>query len=82
MPPVEALLSEITATLGVAAYAYMGEGPTAFESADLGAAEIAIDIASASFERIREKLPAETRLAMTDMLTNVRMTFVRKRGLH
>ena len=81
MPPIEALLSEVAATLGAAAYAYMGEGPTAHETPDLSAAEAAIDIASQSFERIREKLPAERRLAMTDMLTNVRMTFVRKRGL-
>ena len=80
MPPVETLIAEVVATLGAAAYAYMGEGPSGPAVPDLGAAEAAIDVASQAFERIRGRLPADTRLAVSEMLTNVRMTFVRKRG--
>ena len=47
---------------------------------DHASAEIAIDVASAAFERVKERLRPEERLAITQMLTETRMTFVRKRG--
>ena len=78
IPAVEPLLTEVIATLSLAAHAYLSEEG---KSADTGAAEIAIDVASATFERVKERLRPEQRLAITQMLTETRMTFVRKRGL-
>jgi hypothetical protein len=78
MPPVEALLTDVVARLSLAAHAYM----TAEQGnqADLPAAEISIDVASAAFDRIKDRLRPEDRLAITQLLTETRMTFVRKRG--
>ncbi len=78
IPPVEPLLSEVIATLALAAHAYLTgeEGRTP----DHPSAEIAIDVATAAFERIKERLQPEQRLAITQMLTETRLTFVRKRG--
>jgi cation transport regulator ChaB len=78
IPPVEPLLSEVIATLALAAHAYLtdeeGRGP------DHQSAEVAIDVATAAFERVKERLRPEERLAITQMLTETRLTFVRKRG--
>jgi hypothetical protein len=78
IPPVEPLLSEVIATLALAAHAYLtGEESRA---PDYGSAEIAIDVATSAFERVKERLRPEQRLAITQMLTETRLTFVRKRG--
>jgi hypothetical protein len=79
IPPVEPLLSEVIATLALAAHAYLTEEEG--RKADHQSAEIAIDVASAAFERVKERLPADQRLAITQMLTETRMTFVRLRGI-
>jgi hypothetical protein len=78
VPPVEMLATDALARFCLAAHAYMEE-----EGArpDIAAAETAIDIASAMFERIKERLRPEERLAITQLLTETRMTFVKKRGL-
>ncbi|MFZ0030393.1 MAG: hypothetical protein WAK84_00790 [Candidatus Cybelea sp.] len=78
IPPVEPLLSEVIATLALAAHAYL-TGEEGGEP-DHSSAEIAIDVASAAFERVKERLRPEQRLAITQMLTETRLTFVRKRG--
>ena len=78
IPPVEPLLSEVIATLALAAHAYLTEGEG--RQADRGSAEIAIDVATAAFERVKERLQPDQRLAITQMLTETRLTFVRKRG--
>lgn len=78
IPPVEPLLSEVIATLALAAHAYLTEDDG--RKADHGSAEIAIDVATAAFERVKERLQPDQRLAITQMLTETRMTFVRKRG--
>lgn len=79
IPPVEPLLAEMIATLALAAHEYLSEdvrgGP------DVQGAQIAIDVASAAFERIKERLRHEERLAITQVLTETRMAFVRKRGV-
>lgn len=79
VPPVEALLTDVVARLCLAAHVYLtveeGKQP------DLVSAETAIDVASAAFERVKERLRPEERLAITQLLTECRMTFVRKRGL-
>ncbi|MBV9973236.1 MAG: DUF1844 domain-containing protein [Candidatus Eremiobacteraeota bacterium] len=79
IPDVEPLLTEIIATLSLAAHAYLSDSEE--KKADLASAEIAIDVASATFERVKERLRPQERLAITQMLTESRMTFVRKRGL-
>jgi hypothetical protein len=76
--PVEPLLSEVIATLALAAHAYLTEEEG--RNADYQSAEVAIDVATAAFERVKERLSADQRLAITQMLTETRMTFVRKRG--
>ncbi|HEY6325137.1 MAG TPA: hypothetical protein VIW73_01295 [Candidatus Cybelea sp.] len=78
IPPVEPLLGEVIATLALAAHAYLtaGEG----HEPDHASAEIAIDVATAAFERVKERLSPNQRLAITQMLTETRLTFVRKRG--
>ena len=78
IPPVEPLLSEIIATLALAAHAYL-TAPEGSEP-DHGSAEVAIDVATAAFERFKERLRPQERLAITQMLTETRMAFVRKRG--
>jgi hypothetical protein len=79
MPPVELLLTDVIARLSLAAHAYLAveEG----KQPDLPSAEGAIDVASSTFERVKERLRPEERLAITQLLTETRMTFVRKRGL-
>ena len=78
IPPVEPLLSEVIATLALAAHAYLTEEEG--RKPDIESAEVAIDIATAAFERVKERLGADQRLAITQMLTETRLTFVRKRG--
>jgi len=78
IPPVEPLLSEVITTLALAAHAYLTEG--AGREPDHPSAEVAIDVATAAFERVKERLSADQRLAITQMLTETRLTFVRKRG--
>jgi hypothetical protein len=79
IPPVEPLLTEVISTLSLAAHAYLTESDG--RQPDHASAEIAIDVASAAFERVKERLRPEERLAITQMLTETRMTFVRKRGI-
>jgi hypothetical protein len=79
MPPIEALVTDAVARLTLAAHVYLGEEEG--KQADLPAAEIAIDVASSAYERVKERLRPEDRLAITQLLTETRMTFVRKRGL-
>lgn len=79
MPPVEALVMDAVARLTLAAHAYLEDEQGG--QPDLSAAEIAIDVASVSYERVKERLRPEDRLAITQLLTETRMTFVKKRGL-
>jgi hypothetical protein len=78
IPPVEPLMGEVIATLALAAHAYLTEEEG--RTPDHESAEIAIDVATAAFERVKERLRPDERLAMIQMLTETRMTFVRKRG--
>ena len=78
IPPVEPLLREVIATLALAAHAYLTEQEGG--APDHASAEVAIDVATAAFERVKERLRPQERLAITQMLTETRMAFVRKRG--
>lgn len=78
--PIEPLVTEIVATLTLAAHSYLSDKADPAGS-DMESAEIAIDVATAAFERAKERLRPEDRLALAQMLTETRMMFVRKRGL-
>jgi len=79
LAPIESLATEIVATLSLAAHAYLADEDG--RTPDFASAEAAIDIAGTAFERVKERLRPDERLAITQMLTETRMTFVRKRGL-
>jgi hypothetical protein len=79
IPPIEVLVTDLIARFSLAAHAYLIEEEG--KQADLPSAEMAIDVASTAFERVKERLRPEERLAITQLLTETRMTFVRKRGL-
>ena len=79
IPPVEVLVTDAVARLTLAAHAYLSGQED--KQADLPAAEIAIDVATSAYERVKERLRPADRLAITQLLTETRMTFVRKRGL-
>ena len=78
IPPLEPLLSEVIATLALAAHAYLADHDG--KTPDLASAEAAIDVATSAFERVKERLRPDERLAIAQMLTETRLTFVRKRG--
>ncbi len=78
IPPLEPLLTEVIATLALAAHAYLSD--TDQREPDFPSAEAAIDVATSAFERVKERLRPDERLAITQMLTETRMTFVKKRG--
>jgi len=78
-PPVEAVVSEVFASLAFSAHAYLSGGEESAET-DLAAAEIVIDLAGAAFEKAQARLRPEERAAMASMLTELRLAFVKKRG--
>jgi enolase len=78
IPALEPLITEVVTTLALAAHAYLADEDG--RSPDFASAEAAIDVATAAFERVKERLRSEQRLAITQMLTETRLTFVRKRG--
>ena len=78
IPALEPLFTEVIATLALAAHAYLADDDG--KQSDLPAAEAAIDVATVAFERVKERLRPDERLAITQMLTETRLTFVRKRG--
>jgi hypothetical protein len=79
-PPIEVVVSEVFATLAFAAHAYLGDADAEKSEANLAGAEMAIDLAGRAFERVEPRLSTGERAAMASMLTDLRMTYVRKRG--
>lgn len=80
VPPVEDVLSEVVVMLAFAAQAYLEPQQEGAEP-DLESGGIAIEAAASAFERISPRLRPEQRTALSGMLADVRMAFVRKRGL-
>jgi hypothetical protein len=80
IPPLEPLITEVITTLALAAHAYLSQ-ETDGRDPDFRAADTAIEVATVAFERIKERLRPDERLAITQMLTETRLTFVRKRGM-
>jgi hypothetical protein len=76
-PPIDALIGEMIATLALAANAHLE--PTSGQP-DLEAAALACDVAGAAFERISPRLRPEDRTGLAGLLTQTRMSIVRKRG--
>ena len=76
-PAIDALVGEMIATLALAANAYLEprDGPS-----DLDAAALACDIAGAAFERISPRLRPEERTGLAGLLTQIRLSIVKKRG--
>jgi len=72
-------LTEVIATLALAAHAYLADQDG--KEPDFRAADAAIEVATVAFERVKERLRPDERLAITQMLTETRLTFVRKRGM-
>jgi len=82
VPPVEVVLSEVVANLSLIAHAYLHPTVDDVETApDLDNAEIAIDVAGKAFDRISARLRSGERSAIARMLTELRMSYVKKRGL-
>jgi hypothetical protein len=80
-PPVEALVGEIVVTLTYAARAYLNEGDESEKQPDFASADLAIGLAASAFEVVQTRLRAEERSALQGMLTDLRLTYVKKRGL-
>jgi hypothetical protein len=92
VPPVEVAVSEFVANLAMLAHAYLepalplssskGQGDEALDEAkpDLVAAEIAIDVAGKAFDRIQSRLGPQERSAVARVLTELRLSYVKKRG--
>jgi hypothetical protein len=75
--PIDALVGEMIATLVLAANAHLEpqDGPP-----DLDAAALACDVAGAAFERISPRLRPEERTGLAGLLTQMRLSIVKKRG--
>ena len=79
IPPVEPLLTEVIATLSLAAHAYLTEQRRPRTRSRVGGGG---DRRCQRGFRTGQRTPApEERLAITQMLTETRLTFVRKRGI-
>ena len=82
VPPVEVVLGEVVANLSLVAHAYLHPTIDGVEAPpDLENAEIALDIAGKAFDRISARLQSDERSSMARMLTELRMAYVKKRGL-
>ncbi|MDQ2681617.1 MAG: hypothetical protein M3Y21_11475 [Candidatus Eremiobacteraeota bacterium] len=79
IPAVEPLITDVIATTALAAHAYLSADSE--KAPDISDAQIAIDVAAFAFESIKDRLRPEQRLAITQMLTETRLTFIKKRGV-
>ncbi|HEV2262727.1 MAG TPA: hypothetical protein VGR69_10615 [Candidatus Rubrimentiphilum sp.] len=79
IPAIEDLIVDAIARLSLAAHVFISDEEG--KQSDLASAEIAIDVAASAYERVKERLKPEQRLAITQLLTETRMSFVKKRGV-
>ncbi len=79
---MEVVLSEFVATLAALAHAYLEPPADEGDGAepDLAAAEIVIDIAGRTYDRIEPRLGPADRSAVARLLTELRLSYVKKRG--
>jgi len=82
VPPIEIVMSEVVINLAYVAHAHLrGAEEGQLATPRLADAEIAIDVAARAYERIAARLPADERAEIARLLTDVRLTYVKKRGL-
>lgn len=72
-------MSEVVANLAFVAHAHLEPGEAG--APQLEDAEIAIDVAGRAFDRISARLPAAERAGLGRLLTELRLNYVKKRGL-
>jgi hypothetical protein len=72
-PPVHELAGEFVATLCVAGLTYLAKD-------DVDSAVLACDIVGPAFERLSTKLRVEDRASLSQLVTELRMGIVNKRG--
>ena len=81
VPSIEIVMSEVVANLAFVAHGLLetaesdGNGGRHLEDA-----EIAIDIAGRAYDRIAARLPGDERAAIARLLTELRLSYVKKRG--
>jgi hypothetical protein len=80
VPPVEVVLSEVVASLAMLAHAYIEPPAESGAEPDLNAAEIALDVAGKAYDRIEPRLGPQERSAVARLLTETRLSYVKKRG--
>jgi hypothetical protein len=72
-PPIEQIGAEIVASLCMAGLAYLAKD-------DLESASLACDIVGLAFDRLSTRLKAEERTGLGELVTELRLSIVRKRG--
>jgi hypothetical protein len=76
-PPIDALVGEMIATLALAANAYLEPQNG---DPDVESAMLVCDIAGLAFERISPRLRPDERSGLAALLTQIRLSIVKKRG--
>ena len=72
-PPIDQLASEMVVTLCMAGLAYLAQD-------DVDSAVLACDVAGSAFERISSRLGPDERTSLGELVTQLRLSIVRKRG--
>lgn len=72
-PPIEQLGVEFVASLCMAGLAYLAKD-------DVESAALACDIVGVAFDRLSTRLEAEERTGLGELVTELRLSIVRKRG--
>ena len=72
-PPIEQIGAEVVASLCMAGLAYLAQD-------DIESASVSCDIVGLTFDRLSTRLEAEERTSLGELVTELRMEIVRKRG--
>ena len=81
VPSIEIVMIEVVANLAFVAHGLLDVAATdGEETRRLDDAEIAIDIAGRAYDRISARLSGDERAEIARMLTELRLSYVKKRG--
>ncbi len=81
VPSIEIVMIEVVANLAFVAHGLLEVStPDSDVAKRLDDAEIAIDIAGRAYDRISARLPGDERAEIARMLTDLRLSYVKKRG--
>ena len=72
-PPIEQLGAEFVASLCMAGLAYLAKD-------DVESASLTCDIVGLAFDRLSTRLGTEERTGLSQLITELRMSIVKKRG--